>query len=93
MTVRAGPGLRSTRECARLEQALPLAFVLHLRDLSLPPFASRCSGMSIPASLWCSDVVVDEFGGACWAGPPCAPYAALEQFMAVLGGGMAAHER
>ena len=93
MSVRAGASLRSTRDCARLEHALPLPHVLHLRALSLLPFASRCSGTMSPAPLWCSDVTVDEFHRACWAGQPCAPCAALELFMALLGARVSVRER
>ena len=54
---------------------------------------SLLPGMISPASLWCSDVTVEEVHRAHSAGPPYAPYAALELFVAVLGGRMAAHER
>ena len=51
---------------AQFKQAMPLAFVLHLRAFSLPAFASRCSGTRSLASLRCSDVMVDEIGRPYW---------------------------
>ena len=73
-SVRAGAVLRSSRGFARIEHALPLAFVLHLRDLTLPLFASRCSGMMFSASPLCCDVTVEKFHRAYSGGQRSAPY-------------------
>ena len=59
-SLRDGASLRSTRDYARLEHALPLPSVLHLRAFSLPPFASRCSGMMSPAFSRCCGMAVES---------------------------------
>jgi hypothetical protein len=92
-SLRDGASLRSTRDYARLEHALPLPSVLHLRAFSLPPFASRCSGMMSPAFPRCCGMAVEELHRACWAGLLCVPDAALELLLAVLGRRTIARER